>query len=260
MTRRRGFDAADPTFLGLVFSFACMYQVSAPWERAWRFTPTEEPWLHLVLPQAVAVLLLTKGRSALAWAAAAAGLLGWSRSDSLRWHDLAAWEPFERLSDAAGSGIVGRGAFWLLAVIVCGAAVRAASRVDWGTALARSGIALVGSLAASEAVFWLLELRPTRSRVLVDVAHVSAFLIPAVALPALLWRSWPRLVAWTGACLASITLTAILLFDAGRLTPAGAAAASALLALGPVWAYLDWRRAQAVEPERRGFEVLLAPS
>jgi hypothetical protein len=118
---------------------------------------------------------------------------------------------------------------------------------------------MVGSLAISEALLWLRELSSARAPALSNVADVAIFLLPALALPALLWPNWNRIAAWAGASTASVTLTAILVFDLHRLTPGTAAAAAVLMSIGPVWAYLDWRRARITE-RARGFEVLAPAS
>lgn len=255
MRRWRAFDFGDPTFLAIVLSACALYLVTAPWDPAWMRTPTEEPWTFLLLPQALAVVLL-RPRGGLAWLSLGlAALMCWPafplRGDAGR-----LVEPLMRLWNGLEDHFIGRAVFWAVAIAIGTTVVRAFRGKDWGASAASAATAMVASLALSEAMLWLASFHPPRSRTLASAHQIAVFVLPALVMPILLWRNWARVVLWIAAPLASLTLTALLVLDERRLTPATTAVAAVMLAAGPVWAYLDWRRTRIVE-RGRGFEVLL---
>jgi hypothetical protein len=237
-----------------------MYWVTAPWERVWLYVPTEEPWMYLVLPQALAAVIL-RPRRRLAWVTVILSvLLFWPHPGRVRprvmgWF----WEVALSISAAWREPALGRVVFWVVAVIICGTVVKSFTRTDWGAAIATAATGMIGSLGVSEGILWLQDAFPPHSKAVASLVEIVAFLVPAILLPILIWPSWPRVVLWTGAPLACILLTAILIVDEHRMTPGLAAIAALVLATGPAWAYVDWRRSR-VQATGRGFEVLVTPT
>jgi hypothetical protein len=259
MSRAGLSERAGLKFLSTILGLLCMAFVTAPWQRAWNHTPTEEPWMYLVVPQAVAVLVL-RSRRPLAWVGLGAGLLlCWPRLSNLRWPEPWIWHVTDRLSNAFDNPVLGRALLWMVAIAACAIVVRAATRVEWGTAFARAAMGMVGSLAVSEALLWLRAFWSLRARTSDNSIELLIFLVPAMVLPGLLWPNWNRVATWAGASAASVTLTAILVFDLHHLTPGTAAVAAITMSIGPVWAYLDWRRSRVAE-RARGFEVMVPPT
>jgi hypothetical protein len=242
------------TALGLFLAILAMHWVTGPWQWEWRFTPTEEPWFLLVVSQAGAVLLLNYRRP-LAWLGFVAAVPFCLAPAALGLEGSLIWRAANALSMAFANPMLGRAIFWLGAIAACGIVVKAATNVDWSMALARSAIGVIGSLATSEALLWLIEIWHPQDRRVAFAAEVVVFLVPAVVLPALLWRNWNRIAAWTGASLASVLLTGVLVLDLHRMTLGTGAVAAVLASIGPVWAYFDWRRSCVAE-RARGFEVL----
>lgn len=259
MSRRSLPRPSGPTFLAMGLGLCAMYWVTAPWERIWLYVPTEEPWMYLVLPQALAAVIL-RPRSRLAWVAAVLALLLCWPTVPRRWGPKPwLWHVAELLSETLNEGSLRRALFWAAAVAICGAGVKAYRRVDWGPAVATAAIGMIGSLGVSEGILWLREIFPPASKGVSGLVEVVIFLVPAVVLPVLIWRNWPRVVLWTGAPVAGIVLAAILIVDEHRMTPGLAAIAALVLATGPAWAYVDWRRSR-VQATGRGFEVLVTPT
>lgn len=253
MRRPRVSLLTDLTFLSLILCLLSTIWITGPWQREWARTPTEEPWTVLVLPLALAGAL-AHPRRLLAWAGVAAGALLCAPPFSVRPEGPWAWRATDFLARATHNPMLGRAAFWLAAVVTCALVVRTAAGVDWGMAVARAAGALVAGLAATEALLWAMEFHPPGARAVRLALQVVVLLLPAVVLSGLIWRNWSRVAAWCGASAASVVLAAVLVFDQRGLDATTAVTAAIVMSVGPVWAYLDWRRSRIAE-RARGFEV-----
>lgn len=250
----------DPTFLGIALSLAAMLVLPGPMDETWLRTPRETQWMVMLAPMALAGLIAARERGTATIAVLFSIILFWPLMRMIGSdYQTAVGVCVKQIKLNAPSRTIAWLFFWGLFVAMLGLIARGAiPRLGWGAALARGGIG-VGAMVASADLLEVLDralwIAPVKVQ---DMVMLAQYWVPPVVLCALFWRRWRGIALWIGATGASFLWTAEMVFELNGLRWVDYPALGFGAAVGPLWAWCDWRR-HAIEHRPQGFEVAPAP-
>jgi hypothetical protein len=246
--------------LSLVFSALMLPYALTPWRRHPINAEWEWQWGVMVIPVALAAVILRYERRE-AWIALLLSIAGFGFSFSAlgtRWDGGLTFLKGV-LESATGNVFPSLGLICFIGVLVMIAGLVAKASDDealWSVAIARAFVALMASLALWYPLDYFVPVSLHLPAGALPAARTGMALLPAVVFAMLIWRRGRGVVLWIGVIMASVVFAAVAVFEAERVGLADIGLITLAMMPGPAWVYFDWQRSRSVI-RARGFEVVL---